>query len=101
MVYGVGYIEGKDVKLPKGQRAEAHPGIDLRVSATMHHVDFAREDVDIAVRHGDGNWEGLDVTRLTSEHLFVVCSPKLVTGRHHLNKPSDVLKFTLMIIEDR
>jgi LysR family glycine cleavage system transcriptional activator len=22
---------------------EAHPGIDLRVSATMHHVDFARE----------------------------------------------------------
>jgi LysR family glycine cleavage system transcriptional activator len=27
----------------------------------MHHVDFAREDVDIAVRHGDGNWAGLDV----------------------------------------
>ena len=40
------------------------PSIDLRVSATMHHVDFAREDVDIAVRHGDGNWPGLDVARL-------------------------------------
>ncbi len=80
---------------------EAHPGIDLRVSATMPHVDFAREDVDIAVRHGDGNWAGLDVTRLTSEHLFAVCSPKLVTGRHHLSKPSDVLKFPLMHLEDR
>ena len=80
---------------------EAHPGIDLRVSATMYHVDFAREDVDIAVRHGDGNWAGLDVTRLTSEHLFAVCSPKLVTGRHHLSKPSDVLKFPLMHLEDR
>jgi len=81
--------------------AEAHPGIDLRVSATMHHVDFAREDVDIAVRHGDGNWAGLDVTKLTSEHLFAVCSPKLMTRRHGLSKPSDVLKFPLMHLEDR
>src|SRR4030081_1776581 len=31
--------------------AAAHPDVDLRVSATMHHVDFAREDVDLAVRH--------------------------------------------------
>src|SRR5947209_2606944 len=38
-----------------GTFAEAHPSIDLRVSATRHHIDFAREDVDIAVRHGDGN----------------------------------------------
>src|SRR5258708_6009522 len=39
-----------------GRFAEAHPGIDLRISATMHHVDFVREDVDVAVRHGAGNW---------------------------------------------
>jgi LysR family transcriptional regulator, glycine cleavage system transcriptional activator len=31
-----------------GRFAEAHSDIDLRVSATMHHVDFAREDVDLA-----------------------------------------------------
>ena len=30
-----------------GRFAEAHPGIDLRVSATLHHVDFADEDVDL------------------------------------------------------
>src|SRR5437899_6103835 len=36
-----------------GRFAEAQPDIDLRVSATIHHVDFSREDVDIAVRHGD------------------------------------------------
>src|SRR6202048_250164 len=55
-----------------GRFAEAHPGIDLRVSATMHHVDFAREDVDVAVRHGDGDWPGLDVAQLCPEHLFAV-----------------------------
>ena len=43
-----------------GRFAEEHPSIDLRVSATLHHVDFAREDVDLAVRHGDGNWPGLE-----------------------------------------
>src|SRR6476659_5023303 len=58
-----------------GRFAEAHPEIDLRVSATLHHVDFAREDVDLAVRHGDGNWPGLNITRLCAEELFPVCSP--------------------------
>src|ERR671914_2647593 len=61
-----------------GHFAEAHPDIDLRVSATLHHVDFAREEVDLAVRHGDGNWPGLDVVRLCSEQLFPICSPKLM-----------------------
>jgi LysR family glycine cleavage system transcriptional activator len=83
-----------------GRFAEAHPGIDLRVSATMHHVDFAREDVDVAVRHGDGNWGGLDAVRLCSEELFPVCSPKLMSGRNRLTKPADLLKFPLLHLDD-
>ena len=67
-----------------GRFAEAHPDIDLRVSATTHHVDFAREDVDLAVRHGDGNWPGLDVVRLCSEQLFPVCARRLVAGRNRI-----------------
>jgi len=84
-----------------GRFVEEHPSIDLRVSATLHHVDFAREDVDLAVRHGDGNWPGLDVVRLTAEQLFAVCSPKLLAGRNRLSKPSDVLKFPLIHLDDR
>ena len=53
-----------------GRFAEEYPNIDLRVSATLHHVDFAREDVDLAVRHGDGNWPGLDVARLSRSCCF-------------------------------
>src|SRR6202035_731821 len=84
-----------------GRFAEAHPDFDLRVSATMHHVDFAREEVDLAVRHGDGNWAGLDVVRLCSEQLFAVCSPKLLSTRRQVSKPSDVLKFPLLHLDDR
>src|SRR5215471_341291 len=57
-----------------GRFAELHPNIDLRLSAAMHHVDFAREDVDIAVRHGDGDWAGMRAERLAAEQLFPVCS---------------------------
>ena len=84
-----------------GRFAEAHPSIDLRVSATMHHVDFAREEVDLAVRHGDGNWTGLDVVRLCSEELFAVCSPKLLSGRNRVRKLADLLKFPLLHLDDR
>jgi LysR family transcriptional regulator, glycine cleavage system transcriptional activator len=83
-----------------GRFAEAHPDIDLRVSATMHHVDLAREEVDLAVRHGDGNWTGLDAVRLCSERLFPVCSPKLVSGRNRITKASDLLKFPLLRLDD-
>ena len=81
-----------------GRFAEAHPAIDLRVSAVMHHVDFAREDVDVAVRHGDGHWPGLHVTRLCSEQLFAVCSPALGAK---LKRPKDLLKLPLLHLDDR
>jgi LysR family glycine cleavage system transcriptional activator len=83
-----------------GRFAEVHPDIDLRVSAAMHQVDFAREDVDLAVRHGDGNWAGLDVMRLCSEQLFPVCSPKLVSGRNRITRAADLLKFPLLRLDD-
>lgn len=80
-----------------GHFAEAHPDIDLRVSAAMHHVDFAREDVDLAVRHGDGRWAGLDAVRLCAEELFPVCSPRLA-GR--LKTPADLRKLPLLHLAD-
>jgi len=83
-----------------GRFSEAHPGIDLRVSATMHHIDFVREEVDVAVRHGDGNWSGLDAVRLCTEQLFPVCSPKLMVGRNRLTKPADLLKTPLLHLDD-
>ena len=50
-----------------GRFAEAHSEIDLRVAATDARVDFSREDVDLAVRHGDGRWLELEVKRLCAE----------------------------------
>ena len=84
-----------------GRFAESHPGIDLRVSATLHHVDFAREDIDIAIRHGDGIANGLYVTRLCAEELVPVCSPAMLTGKNPIRKPEDLSRHTLLHINDR
>jgi LysR family glycine cleavage system transcriptional activator len=84
-----------------GRFAEAHPNIDLRVSASLHHVDFAREDVDLAIRHGNGEALGLHVTRLCAEELFPVCSPKLLQGGSALRKPADLSRHTLLHVNDR
>ncbi len=79
-----------------GHFSEAHPEIDLRVSASVQHIDFAREDIDLAIRHGDGQWPGLHVTRLCTEKLFPVCSPKLLSGRDALRSIHDIKHHTLL-----
>src|SRR5687768_7232368 len=76
--------------------SEAHPAIDLRISASMQHVDFTHDDIDMALRHGDGHWPGLHVTRLCTEQLFPVCSPRLLTGAAALRSPADIRHHTLL-----
>ncbi len=84
-----------------GRFAAAHPEIDLKISASRHHVDFAREDIDLAIRHGDGTASGLHITRLCTEEIFPVCSPKLLNGRNRLRTPSDLARVTLLHVTDR
>ncbi len=83
-----------------GRFAEKHPEIDLRISATTHHVDFAREDVDVAIRHGTGNWPGMNVVRLCPSQLFPVCSPKLASERNRISKTEHLLRFPLLRLND-
>jgi len=81
-----------------GRFAERYPAIVLKLSASLQHVDFAREDFDVAIRHGDGHWPTLDVTRLCEEELFPVCSPALAAG---LRTPHDLKNHTLLHCDER
>lgn len=85
-----------------GRFSEIHPSIDLRVSATMHHVDFAREDVDLAVRHVTGGFgrAGLAGERLSIEELFPVCGPRLLGARRRRRSAASVLDLPLLHLDD-
>ena len=59
-----------------GAFMEAHPDLDLRISASLHHVDFQAEGIDMAIRHGDGYWPDFFVARLCLERIFPVLQPR-------------------------
>ncbi len=84
-----------------GRFQAAHPEIELRVTASLHHVDFAREDVDLAIRHGDGTANGLHVARLCAEERFPVCSPRLLGDRARPLHARDIADMPLLHLNNR
>ena len=74
---------------------EAHPDIEVRVSADDRLADFDRDDVDVAIRYGRGDYPGLQADRFLTEELFPVCSPELLT-RTALERPEDLCSHTLL-----
>ena len=68
----------------------AHPDIDVRILTSSANVDFGQEDVDLAIRYGDGRWPGLRADLLLEEALVPVCSPRFLEGRDPLTAPEDL-----------
>lgn len=75
--------------------AEAHPEIDLRVSASRHLVSFEAEGIDLAIRYGTGNWPGVTAEFLASETVRPVCTPAYAR-RIGIGRPADLLRATLI-----
>ena len=67
--------------------------VELRLMATRRLVDFTLEDVDLAIRFGDGSYPGLRVERLMTESIVVVAAPKLAA---RIKKPADLLRCNLL-----
>ncbi|HWU62313.1 MAG TPA: transcriptional regulator GcvA [Ensifer sp.] len=67
--------------VPKMARFEAeHPGLDVRISISHRLIDFGRDAVDLAIRHGLGRYEGLAAERLLDDELTPVAAPALAAG---------------------
>ncbi len=76
----------------------ANPEVDVRISTGTGLIDFSREDVDIGIRYGRGQWPGLVAERLVAEDVMPVCAPSLLKGPNPLKKPADLKRFTLLHI---
>ncbi len=78
---------------------ESMPGADVRIDVSSEPLDFEREDIDVAIRFGDGIYPGLQVEKLFHDTLFPVCSPELLRGAKRLREPKDLLQFTLIHLD--
>ena len=78
---------------------EEHPAIEVNVNASTALVNFAAEDIDVAIRFGLGPWPPLVCERFLDDEYFPVASP----GMSKMPRaPTDLLKPGVRIIrEDR
>lgn len=82
--------------------SEAHPNIEVRVETSPNIVDLRREThVDLAIRHGLGDYPGLEAVRIMTPRLIPVCSPALLETRRPPRSPADCLEFPLLQDHDR
>lgn len=70
-----------------------YPDIELRLLATRRLVEFAVEDVDVALRFGAGPYPGLHSERLMTEVIVPVAAPTVAASIRH---PADLLNCTLL-----
>lgn len=71
----------------------ANRGIEVLLTASLDPVDFRREDIDGAIRLGDGKWPDVNTYRLVSNVLTPVCSPALATA---VRKAGDLQRQVLL-----
>ena len=72
-----------------------YPDIDVRLDATQRLVDLRRDDFDLGIRFGPGQWEGLEADYLLDEEFIPVASPALL-ARKPVDTPADLANHTLL-----
>lgn len=72
-----------------------HPDIELRLSTSTMVTDLAREEVDVAIRIGQGPWPGVSASAMTPIAILPVASPALL-ARTPLTKVEDLARHTLI-----
>ena len=80
---------------------DTHPEIDLQIVTSSALVDFSRNGVDVAVRHGLGRYPGLRSDRVVTVEMVVVAAPSLVARLGRPNLPADLARWPQVHDADR
>lgn len=78
----------------------SHPALAVRMDATNHLTDFAREEADIGIRSGQGQWPGLRAHLLVPGDFTPMLSPKLAARGAGMKQPADLLHLPILDPDD-
>jgi len=68
--------------LPRlGRFQKLQPNVVVHIQGSSDLKNLERAEADIAIRYGQGTWEGCSSEKLLDEWLFPVCSPAFNKGR--------------------
>lgn len=77
-----------------------HPDIGVRLETEQRLVDFSREEVDVVIRAGKGQWPGLLAIKLLDVRFTPMLSPELAASIGGVHEPADILKLPLLESDD-
>lgn len=69
------------------------PQCDIRLKTNVELPDFARDDIDVAVVWGYGDWADYEVSRICTDYKVLCCAPSLA---RRLRAPGDLAHVTLL-----
>ena len=75
------------------------PGADVQLDVSDRVRDFIQDDIDVAIRFGNGHYPAYRADRLFDNTIFPVCSPALLTSKKPLQHPRDLLQHRLIHVE--
>ncbi|MEP3046745.1 MAG: LysR substrate-binding domain-containing protein [Roseibium sp.] len=73
--------------------SKAHPGIRVRVEATIDLADPDTSDMDLCIRVGRGPYPSFNAEKLLNQRVFPVCSPALAA---QIKEPADIGKLPIV-----
>jgi LysR family glycine cleavage system transcriptional activator len=73
-----------------------NPEIDLSLFHAHAAVDFDRENIDIAVTYGKGDWPGVVTEKLLSLDFSPVCAPSFLENDKPLSDKNNLKYYTLL-----
>jgi len=76
------------------------PDIAVRLHTSNDLVDFARDDVDVAIRGGRGEWPGLCSHFLMRMPLSALASPAFLARSSPIRTPDDVMRLPRISPDD-
>jgi len=73
-----------------------HPKTAVQLETTSRLVDFSREEVDVVVRSGKGQWPGLVSHKLFNVRFTLMVAPALLERVGGMKRPEDMFKVDLI-----
>lgn len=86
-------------KLPDFQMR--YPNVKLRIVGSSTQVNFDRDDADICIRYGKGNWRGMVSNAIFSDQFVPVCSPKFLESVGGVTEAADLLSLPKFHLRQR
>ncbi|MCZ4279235.1 LysR substrate-binding domain-containing protein [Kiloniella laminariae] len=68
----------------------------LWVYTSDDSFDLESSEIDLAIVYGDGNWPGIEATRLFPDYLSPLCAPGMLTPEQAITTPADLAFYPLL-----